>query len=173
MSLLLCFHPASEEPSLQLCSPGQIPPEDLETYFQPFWEMLRNGAEMEKLTQIPARLGAGATLARSSLNSASLLCWLPHLILEMFLHSLAEVTPTPVVSSLARAPDRPPASCPPTLSPLHLPKSNLSQRGISYTSVRMKVPTSSAQAHVPAFFTKLAGPGRQKTTPTTLGVVIT
>lgn len=41
------------------------------TDFQPSWEMLGNGVEMEKLTQIPPHLGAGATLARSSLNSAS------------------------------------------------------------------------------------------------------
>lgn len=37
--------------------------QDLETYFQPSWEMLGNGVEMEKLTQIPAHLRAGATLA--------------------------------------------------------------------------------------------------------------
>lgn len=43
----------------------------------------------------------------------------------------------------------------------------------SHTSARMKVPTSSAQTHVPALFMKLAGLGGQTLAPTTLAMVIT
>lgn len=43
----------------------------------------------------------------------------------------------------------------------------------SHTFLRMKVLTSSEQTHVPAFFMKLAGLGRQTLAPTTLGMAIT
>lgn len=91
--------------------------------------------------------------------------WLPHLILGMFPHSVAEITPAPADQVLGyhTGPASPVLTSQCVSSCLSKP--DRSQHGFSCAPVRMKAPTSSAQAHVPAFFTKLAGLGRRTPLP--------